>query len=251
MRRLFAGVLVTLSVLLFSPGWAAASPALGDGAPVAPNNNGDLPPGWRNAEGGPIGPADIALLEQVRRADLWEGEGAAVMGMQKGTTQRIKDVGKALNQQHAVLETALKKVAEKLQVTLPTQPNADQQSWLGEMSAATGPAFDVVWVDRLRAAHGKIYSLIATVRANTRNSLVRDFATAGNNAVSIHMALLESTGLVKFNELPTPNAPTTAAAAKGVFSQGNGDGVPGFVWLVLGLGVLGCLAAVVQLVRTR
>jgi predicted outer membrane protein len=246
-------LLVALSVLLVSPGWAAAGPELGDGAPVAPNANGDLPAGWKNTQWGPFGPADQALLDQVRRANIWEGEGAAVMGMQKGTTQRIKDVGKALNQQHAVLETAIKKVAEQLQVTLPTQPNSDQQTWLGEMSAASGPAFDQVWVDRLRAAHGKIFSLIASVRANTRNSLVRDFAVAGNNAVSTHMALLESTGLVKFNELPTPVAPAPAnkAAAGGVFSQGDGSSIPGFVWLVLGLGVLGCAAAVIQLVRTR
>jgi predicted outer membrane protein len=248
----FAGLLLALSVLLLSPAWAAAAPGLGDDAAVAPNANGQLPAGWKNTQWGPFGPADQALLENVRRANLWEGEGAAVMGMQKGSTQRIKDVGKALNQQHKLLEAKLVEVAGKLQTTLPTQPNSDQQGWLGEMRAATGPAFDQVWVDRLRAAHGKIFSLIASVRANTRNSLVRDFAAQGNSVVSVHMALLESTGLVKFNELPTPVVPTTAAAAShSVFAQGDGSTVPGFVWLVLGLGVLGAAAAVIQLVRTR
>jgi predicted outer membrane protein len=206
------------AALSSAPGWAAQPPAAvkpvqaGD-TPVAPDANGKLPAGWKNTKWGPFGPADQALLEQVRRADLWEGEGAAVMGMQKGNSQTVRDVGKALNEQHAKLETALQKVAGQLQVTLPTQPNADQQSWLGEMAAASGAAFDKVWVARLRAAHGKIFSVIATVRANTRNSLVRDFAATGNSVVSTHMQLLESTGLVQFNDLPTPVAPTTAPGA--------------------------------------
>jgi hypothetical protein len=118
----------------------------------------------------------------------------------------------------------LQKVAAQLQVTLPTQPNTDQQSWLGEMSAASGPAFDQVWVDRLRAAHGKIFSSIATVRANTRNSLVRGLATAANDAVATHMSLLESTGLVVYNQLPTPAVPQAAANGKAAGQQAAGGG---------------------------
>jgi hypothetical protein len=151
--------------------------------------------------------------------------------MQKGDSQKVRDVGKALNEQHAKLETALQKVAGQLQVTLPTQPNADQQGWLGEMTAASGAAFDKVWVARLRAAHGKIFSVIATVRANTRNSLVRDFATTGNSIVTTHMQLLESTGLVQYNDLPTPVAPTTAPAklAAGVAAQHAANGGGGMI----------------------
>jgi predicted outer membrane protein len=247
MKRTVLG-LAAVAVVLLWPAVAAAAPPARDGGLVAPNANGSLPHGWKNTEWGPFGPADQALLENVRRADLWEGDGAAVIGMQKGTTQRVKDVGKALNEQHAVLEAKLQKVAAQMQTGLPDQPNSDQQGWLGEMSAASGPAFDQVWVDRLRAAHGKIFSLIASVRANTRNSLMRDFAVAANNAVALHMTLLESTGLVTFNNLPTPVAP--AAASTGTFGRGNG-GVPPFVWVILVLGAAGCVAAGVGLLRTR
>jgi putative membrane protein len=250
MKRIVASVLTVLAVVLLWPGLVAASPALtDDGVPVAPDVNGALPAGWKNTQWGPYGPGDQALLEQVRRADLWEGLDASVMGEQKGTTQRIKDVGKALNEQHAVLEAALVKLAAQLQVTLPTTPNNDQNGWLAEMRNAQGQQFDQVWVDRLRAAHGKIYSTIATVRANTRNSLVRDFAQTGNNVVSTHMALLESTGLVKFNQLPVPNA--TPAANVSAFSQDPNGSIPTFVWAVLALGILGCVAAAVRLVRSR
>jgi predicted outer membrane protein len=257
-----------------APGWAAQPPAAvkpaqaaGD-TPVAPDANGKLPTGWKNTKWGPFGPADQALLEQVRRADLWEGEGAAVMGMQKGNSQTVRDVGKALNEQHAKLETALKKLAGQLQVTLPTQPNADQQSWLGEMAAASGAAFDKVWVARLRAAHGKIFSVIATVRANTRNSLVRDFATTGNSVVTTHMQLLESTGLVQFNDLPTPVAPTTAPGAVNAgaaaqhannanggmiqpVSSTSGGMSPLVIYLLLGVSILAGGMVLLRVLRAR
>ncbi len=207
MKRALACIAVAVIAALLWPGWAAAAgPAMRDGG-VGGLGNGALPPGWKNTKWGLFGPGDQALLDNVRRADLWEGEQASVMGMEKGTTQRIKDVAKILRDQHAVLESQLKKIAAQLEVLLPTTPNSDQLGWLNEMRSANGKEFDQVWVDRLRAAHGKVFSIIATVRANTRNSLVRDFAIAGNTAVATHMTLLESTGVVAYDHLPTPAAP--------------------------------------------
>jgi hypothetical protein len=251
MKRAHRAALAAVLTALLCPLATPASPAhahqfdvLRDGVPIAPDANGALPPGWRNTQWGALGPADIALLEGVRRADLWEGEGAGPMGMQKGQSQRVREVGKILNEQHVVLEAKLVKVAEKLQVPLPTQPNEDQLGWLGQMSSASGPSFDRVWVDLLRQAHGKIFSIIATVRANTRNSLVREFANDCNTFVSTHMQVLESTGLVEFNHLPTPAAP-----AGGIFTRADGT-APVYVWIILVLGVLCCIGAVIGLVRS-
>jgi putative membrane protein len=201
----------------------AASPAMA-GPPVAPDANGQLPTGWVNTQWGPLGPVDRSLLENVRRADLWEGEVASVLGMQKGTTKEVRDAGKILNQGHIKLEADLRKVAAKLNVALPTEPNADQKTWIVEMQAASGTAFDEVWVDRLRAAHGKIFSAIATVRANTRNSLIRQYAEECNDAVTQHMQALERTGLVEFNTLPLPDGGTpTKKAVANANSQANGS----------------------------
>jgi predicted outer membrane protein len=235
-RLLMAAAAGIVLAWLPAAGAVAAQPVLTDAtAPVAPDTSGHLPAGWVNTQWGPYGPADALLLQNVRLANLWEGRGAAPMALKKSSTKRVKEVGQVLIDQHVLLETKLVKIAGQLGVALPTQPNNDQASWLKEMTAASGPAFDQVWVDRLRAAHGKIFSLIATVRANTRNSLVREFAAAGNDIVSNHMQLLESTGLVKYNEQPTPNVPVTTAP--GPFSEvasvqvrGPGETV---LWVVL------------------
>jgi predicted outer membrane protein len=252
MKRALACIAVAVVAALLWPGVAAAAaPPTRDNGNGVGLGNGALPPGWKNTKWGLFGPGDQALLDNVRRADLWEGDQASVMGMEKGTTQRIKDVGKVLKDQHVILETQLRKIAAQLEVLLPTTPNSDQLGWLNEMRAANGKEFDQVWVDRLRSAHGKIFSIIATVRANTRNSLVRDFAIAGNSFVETHMALLESTGLVAYDQLPTPAAPPQAN--NGIFSSTTNTttGVPPFVWVILIVGVAGCVAAAIRLVKVR
>src|SRR3569833_517770 len=139
-RRL---ILATCVVALTSGFWGAApapadkygpgGPPNGDLGPAAPDNKGNLPPDWKQTQWGAYSPADQALLENVRRADLWEGITAAQLGQQKGTTQRIKDVGKALGEQHAPLEKAVKDLRGKLQVALPTEPNDEQTAWNKEI----------------------------------------------------------------------------------------------------------------------
>jgi predicted outer membrane protein len=240
----------------------AASPALAAGPPVAPDANGQLPAGWVNTQWGPLGPVDRSLLENVRRADLWEGDVASVLGMKKGTTKEIRGAGKVLHEGHLKLEADLRKVASKLNVTLPTEPNADQKTWIGEMEAASGTAFDEVWVDRLRAAHGKIFSAIATVRANTRNSLIRQYAEECNDAVTQHMQALEKTGLVEFNTLPLPDAGTVAKPTANAGSRVGGSILnpasstsgglsPLVIWalLIMAFGAAG--AALFRVIRVR
>jgi hypothetical protein len=98
-----------------------------------------------------------------------------------------------------------------------TQASPEQRAWLSELERAAGNEFDLAYVDRLRAADGNAFALIASVRAGTRNSVVRDFAERASAAVMRHMALLESTGLVDYAALPAP----------GTAGQASGDRRPG------------------------
>ena len=79
-------------------------------------------------------------------------------------------------EQHAVLDQLDVRAAQRLGIQIPNEPNADQKYWLQEMNDAEDEEFDRVFVDRLRAAHGKVFSAIAFVRAGTRNDLVRELA---------------------------------------------------------------------------
>jgi predicted outer membrane protein len=203
------------------------------------------------ASAAPVGPAqlgasDLALLNGVRLAGLWEMP-AGQMASERGSSQRVREVGAEIAAQHAELDQLVVDAANKLGVQLPTEPNADQQKWLNEMrGAASDREFDRIFVERLRAAHGKIFPVIGAVRSGTRNEIVRKLAQDSNGFVMTHMTLLESTGLVRYAELPPaalpadqPKIDSLQEAALARTAAGSGFN-PMVIWLVVVVaGVLG------------
>jgi predicted outer membrane protein len=170
---------------------------------------------------GTLSAADRDFVTKVRLAGLWEIP-AGEMAQEKSDNPRIQSIGKSISAQHVALDELTRTAAKKLKIDLPDKPNADQQKWLGEMRDAEGEDFDQIYIDRLRAAHGKIFPAIASIRAGTRNDTVRRLAQQANQFVMTHMTLLESSTIVDFQALPTvppPNAPSAtpvAAAARPV-----------------------------------
>ncbi|QFZ19306.1 DUF4142 domain-containing protein [Saccharothrix syringae] len=154
---------------------------------------------------GPITASDKELLVKVRLAGLWEmpmGEEAQT----RAGSQRVKEVGQQLASDHTFLDERVVRLASQMGVELPDEANADQQSWMAEMRSRTGAAFDDSFANRLRAAHGAIFPVVSTVRANTRNEAIRQFAQVCNQIVLKHMTLLESTNLVTDAGLSKPVA---------------------------------------------
>ena len=223
---------------------AALVPATGAAAHPEP-----APVAAPAGNGGPVGPADRDLLVKVRLAGLWEMP-AGQMAAAKGTQPRVREVGAEISSQHGDLDALVRKAAATVGVDLPSQPNADQQGWLDEMEQASGAEFDHVFVDRLRAAHGKVFPIIAEVRAGTRNDVVRQLAQAANDFVLTHLTLLESTGLVDYARLPLPPEPVPVArAAPTGFVKSGID--PLVVWLILAAAVVAGAITTLRVVRPR
>ncbi len=165
-----------------------------------------VPAGAHGASTVGLTAADRDFTIRVRLAGLWEMP-AGQLAASKGSSPRVRVVGRLISEQHARLDQIVVEAAARLGVQLPDQPTVEQQYWLREMRAASGPAFDRIFVQRLREAHGKIFSAIAVVRANTRDPVVRDLADEANEFVKTHLTLLESTGLVDYGRLPDLTEP--------------------------------------------
>ncbi|MDP9796903.1 putative outer membrane protein [Catenuloplanes nepalensis] len=206
---------------------------------------------------GPITSADEQFVIAVRLAGLWEipsGE----MAVEKGESERVQEVGAAIREQHVELDGLAVDAAAKLNIQLPNEPNQDQSNWLAEMEAAEGAEFDEIFVSRLRAAHGKIIPVVSTIRASTRNDVVRALAQQTNAFVMTHLTLLESTDLVNYAGLPAaPNAqadPVTGANALLAAAQARGA-TGGFdttaIWLVLVVAVVAGAFGAVRIIRSR
>jgi predicted outer membrane protein len=189
------GELVVFGVFLFAAAVAVIV--------VVPQSQAAQQEGVTQTRWGPLGPADRDLLIKVRWAGLWEIP-AGRWAQERSTNTKVRETGVHLMNDHAQLDEDVRAEAAQLGVPLPDEPNPDQQRWLGELSSRTGAEFDQTFADRLRAAHGKVFSAIAAVRAGTRNDKIREFASKCNAVVLKHMTLLEETGLVDYSQLPTP-----------------------------------------------
>ncbi|GAA3445401.1 DUF4142 domain-containing protein [Planomonospora venezuelensis] len=195
-------------LLLFGSFLAVAAVAVVLVAPSGglPAASGDAPQGWIQTQYGPLSPADRDFLVKVRQAGLWEIP-TGQQAQQRADGKRVKEVGMHLVTDHLKLDAQVRSVAGQLGVVLPSQASADQQRWMAELSSAFGTDYDRIFANRLRQAHGKVFTAVAAVRSGTRNDLIRSFAQRAVEVVMKHMTLLESTGLVDYTALPEPPAP--------------------------------------------
>jgi predicted outer membrane protein len=232
-------------------------------APTAPAQAapGDVPspPETQLSENGTgaLTPADRDFVVKVRLAGLWEIP-AGNMAIEKSESERIRTVGKSIAEQHVKLDELTREAAAKLRVPLPDVPNDEQQAWLNEMKNATGSEFDQIYVDRLRAAHGKIFPAIANIRSGTRNDVVRRLAQQANQFVMTHLTLLESSGLVDYGSLPAPPQPVAQNAAPivdGRMVSDNWRGVGGVntsvILIVLATALIAGVVATMRIFRPR
>lgn len=200
-------MIATLSVAMFQYwGRSQYRATAVTAATAAPDN------GWTQTQWGPLGPADRDLLIKVRQAGLWEGP-AGQQAQQRGSSARVREVGRLIAAEHADLDAQVREASARLGVALPNQPTDQQRGWIGEIASQPVSDFDRTFVQRLRAAHGKVLPIIAQVRAGTRNELVRRFATTSAQFVTRHHEYLESTRLVDYSALPEAPDPAAASAA--------------------------------------
>lgn len=187
---------VTLAAILIPVSLFSSSSAA-----VLPNGVSDDGGGTVTTQYGPLTPTDRDFVRKVKLAGLWELPSGR-MGKERGTSQAVKTAGQHLIDGHTELDRRTNEVAQALGISLPTQPNDQQQGWLNEMSQAPNSAeFERLFAQFLRSAHGKVFNLVAQVRAQSKNSMVRSLATRANTIVLDHITVLEDTGLVDYDAL--------------------------------------------------
>lgn len=151
--------------------------------------------GAEAANSGPLSELDKTFLVKVRQAGLWEIP-AGRMAQSQASSEAIKRAGMHLLEGHSKLDQLVREDAKALSSSIPDEATAEQQGWVQQLKAADGEKFDQLFVDLLRASHGKIFITIGEVRAATKNHLVRRLSQVTNDTVMDHMSVLEDTGLV-------------------------------------------------------
>jgi predicted outer membrane protein len=170
--------------------------------------------GWRQTQWGPLGPADRDLLVMVRQTGAYGGLSGR-RAQQQGSSAALRAIAKRIGVDDDTLDTQVRSIAAKLGVPLPEHPTAQQQDWMRELSGRSGADFDRMFAQRLRLTDGEALPIITSVRAGTRNKLIRSFATNAATLVSRQMEYLESTGLVDYSRLPAPLPPAAMSPSAG------------------------------------
>ncbi|ANP50196.1 putative outer membrane protein [Streptomyces griseochromogenes] len=189
---IIVGLAATAAALLF-PIWSYADRTNATGANVLSAQTVTTPYG-------PLSAQDRDFITKVRLAGLWELP-AGQLAERKGTTTAVREAGQHLVDGHTSLDAHVRTTASQLGVPLPNVPNQQQRQWLATLTSAQGQEFDRQFAGILRLAHGRVFSLVAQVRAGTQNSLVRDLADDANATVLDHIKILEATGYVDFSAL--------------------------------------------------
>jgi predicted outer membrane protein len=170
---------------------AGTAPSQADAAQLTPTSSG------------PLSAADVKLLTIVRQTSLREII-TSQWAEQRTANPMVLKAAQMMISQHTVLQSKDLDVAEQLGLTLPDKPSADMQTGIDRMRTETGTTFDTDYVNTLRQAHAQALILLAKVRADTRNSLVRPFAELANGYITNHIQMLEATGDVDYAKLPIP-----------------------------------------------
>lgn len=156
---------------------------------------------WKT-EYGPLTALDRDFLQKVRTSALWEVP-AARSAKERGTRKSVQAVGDQILEDQTDLDKRAIEVGRTLGVSLPAKSAGPQKENLDALRKARGGEFDKLFANQMRKQAGQDLSLIALVRDQTRNSLMRTLSTRANSAVLGHLASLEETGLIDYDALPS------------------------------------------------
>nr|WP_190849896.1 DUF4142 domain-containing protein [Streptomyces aurantiacus] len=188
MRRINGTALVVVALLgtldaLPFPVWSYTGRAGPGPADLAA---GTVPTRW-----GLLTASDRDLLVRLRLAGLWQLP-AARQALERSPGGALKEAADQLITGHTGLDRRVRVVARDLGVELPGRPTAQQRGRLRQLTAASDEDYEKVWADLLRSAHGTLFPAIGAVRNETRNSLVRQLASAAHQVVLDHITVLET-----------------------------------------------------------
>ncbi|GAA0616211.1 hypothetical protein GCM10010174_37770 [Kutzneria viridogrisea] len=155
-------------------------------------------------------PTETDALAQAKQVLLWQVQ-AGQSAQTKATAQAVKDAARSVVAEDTALCKKIDQLARQLGVSVPDQPSTDQQGWTAQLAAESGADFDRDFVTRSRRAGGELFTVVAAVRAGTKNDPVKQFALAAVDVVGKQLTAWDATTLVDTAALPDPPAPTSTA----------------------------------------
>jgi putative membrane protein len=140
-----------------------------------------------------VSAADRSFIAMVSQGGMFEVEAGGV-GASQGSTQDIRDQGTTEQHDHQLVGEKLKSIASSVGITFPGTLSPAFQKELDDLKAASGPAFDALYLKDMEDVHAKDGAAFAKEAASGTNPDLRSFASETHRIVLRHIGELKAVG---------------------------------------------------------
>ncbi|MEV0700234.1 DUF4142 domain-containing protein [Saccharopolyspora sp. NPDC050389] len=126
----------------------------------------------------------MAQVAQVNLAEITIGK----LALQKATTPQVRSLAQETLTDHQNAQSNLEHLAGQKGVTLPSSPNAQQQSIGNQLESASGGMFDTTYLQAQIAGHQEASTLTRTEIDSGRDPDVQDYAKGFLPVVLKHLS---------------------------------------------------------------
>jgi len=134
--------------------------------------------------------ADQKFIKEAIEGNLAEVQ-MGQLAQQNGQSQGVKDFGQMLVTDHGQANTKAQSVAQSMNVTPPTEPNAKQKKEHNKMSKLSGAAFDKAFAQHMVADHKKDIAAFQK-ETKSKNQAVASFASETLPTLQKHLQTAQS-----------------------------------------------------------
>ena len=113
------------------------------------------------------------------------------LAFQKGLNQQLKSLAGKMMHDHSLMNESIKKLAEKLQVTVPHEPGDNNQKRIQELKAKDTRDFDRELTDAMVHIHEDELGLFNSASKKVNNADVKSFIDNGLPQLKLHLDSLK------------------------------------------------------------
>ncbi|MEU6783251.1 DUF4142 domain-containing protein [Nonomuraea angiospora] len=145
---------------------------------------------------------DKAWMRGIHEVNLAEVQ-AGQLGVGKGSTARIKTIGKMLVVDHTKLDTKVTNAATQLHITLPMSPSADQRAMLAKLQDSPRDEFDEDFTAAMINGHQQALAATKVEISHGTSPTVVALARTAEPALVAHLTALRQLGGGQTTQPPT------------------------------------------------
>ncbi len=133
---------------------------------------------------------DKKFAMMVAQTDLAEIE-VGNMALQKSTDPQVKQIAQKLVDDHTKTSTAMKEIATKKGMTVPTETDAKHKALATKLQGESGKDFDKDFLDANSKDHHKVVQAFEKESSDGKDPDIKQFATQFLPAIKEHTTMID------------------------------------------------------------